>query len=64
MKMYKVNSAQAGIISIEEAISTFSPEAKIFDLMGRYMGSYAGLNRLTPGVYVITENGRSAKIRK
>lgn len=64
MKMYKVNSEQSGIITVEKAIETFSPEAKIYDLGGRCLGSYAGLNRLTPGVYVITENGRSAKIRK
>ncbi len=64
VKMFKVNSNSAGILTVEKAIETFSPEAKIYDLGGRYLGSYAGLNRLTPGVYVITENGRSAKIRR
>lgn len=64
VKMYKVNSESAGILTVEEAITTFSPEAKLYDLQGRYLGSYAGLQRLAPGVYVISENGRSAKIRK
>lgn len=62
VKMFKVDTKSAGVISVGEAYSTFSPEAKIFDLQGRYIGSYAGMNRLSPGIYVISENGRSAKI--
>lgn len=64
VRMFKVNSEQAGIITIDEAVKTFSPEAKIFDLGGRYIGNYAGHHRLSHGVYVISENGRSAKLMK
>jgi len=64
IRLFKVPSAHTGVIEISEAVATFSPEAVIYDLQGRRVGNYAGVNRLTPGVYIITENGRSAKIRR
>jgi len=64
VRLYKVPTEHSGIMEIKDAVCVFSPEARIYDMNGRLMGSYAGLNRLTPGVYVITENGRSAKIRR
>lgn len=64
LRLFRVPSAHSGIVSIEEAVTRFSPDAVIYDLQGRRLGNYAGLSRLAPGVYVISENGRSAKFRK
>lgn len=62
VRLFKVPSAHSGVISVAEAIATFSPEAEIFDLQGRRIGNYAGMQRLASGIYIISENGRSAKI--
>ncbi len=62
VRLFKVPSAHSGVISVEEAIASFSPAAEIFDLQGRRIGNYAGIQRLAHGIYIITENGRSAKI--
>ena len=64
LRMFRVNSEHAGVLTIDEAVKTYSPSAQIFDLQGRLMGNYAGLNRLSPGLYIITENGRSSKFLK
>lgn len=62
MHLYKVPTEAAGVDEIAVDLSQFSPEAKIYDLQGRLVGSYSGLRRLSPGVYVISEGGRSVKI--
>ncbi len=64
VKLFKVPSKYSGIINIEQAIETFSPAADIYDLMGRRIGSYGGFHHLSPGIYVISENGHSAKVIK
>ncbi|MDE7387413.1 MAG: DUF1080 domain-containing protein [Muribaculaceae bacterium] len=62
VRMFRVPSSNAGVISVEESYQTYSPDAVIYDIQGRRVGNYAGLNRLSPGAYIITENGRSSKI--
>ncbi len=64
VRLFKVPTEQTGIMEIKDAVYEFSPEAKIYDLGGSLIGSYAGLGRLTSGIYIITENGRTAKIRR
>lgn len=63
MHLYRVPTEGAAVEAVEADLSEFSPEADIFDLQGRRVGSYAGMRRLSPGVYVITEGTRSLKIR-
>lgn len=64
VRLFKVPTSAAGVMEIEDVVYEFSPEAVIYDLNGMKMGNYAGLNHLSPGIYVIRENGRSAKIRR
>lgn len=64
VRLFRVPSAHSGVVKLEEAIATYSPEAAIFDLQGRRIGNYAGLHRLQPGIYMISENGRSCKFHK
>lgn len=64
LRMFRVPSEHSGVMEIAEAITRFSPEAVIYDLQGRRIGNYAGMQRLAPGLYIISENGRSVKIRR
>lgn len=61
--LYRVPTAGTGVDLVDADLTGFSPEAEIYDLQGRRVGSYAGLRRLSPGVYVIAEGTRSVKIR-
>lgn len=64
VRLFRVPTAHTDVIEIEDAISSYSPSAIIYDMQGRRMGSYAGIDRLAPGLYIITENGRSSKFRR
>lgn len=64
VRLFRVPTTQSGVVDAVSAAVEFSPAAAIYDLQGRRIGSYAGLNRLTPGLYIITENGRTAKLRR
>lgn len=64
VRLFRVPSENSGIISPEVAATEFSAEAEIYDLQGRRIGNYAGFSRLDAGVYIISENGRSAKVRR
>lgn len=63
VRLFRVPSAHSGVVELQQAIETYSPAAVIYDLQGRRIGNYAGISRLAPGLYIISENGRSAKIR-
>lgn len=64
VRLFRVPTGHAGVMKVEDAVYEFSPEARIYSLDGRLVGGYAGLGRLPAGIYVITENGRSAKVRR
>lgn len=62
VRLFHVPTKNSGVIDAVQAITEFSPAAEIYDLHGRRIGNYAGIKRLPAGVYIITENGRSAKM--
>lgn len=64
LRLFRVNSGHTGVLTIEEAATTFSPAAQIYDIQGHYIGCYAGFNRLTPGIYLLNEGTRTAKVMK
>ncbi|MDE6631814.1 MAG: T9SS type A sorting domain-containing protein, partial [Muribaculaceae bacterium] len=64
LRLFRVNTERSGVISVEEAVATFSPAALIYDIQGRYIGNYIGFSRLAPGTYLIKEGTRTAKVMK
>lgn len=65
VRLYRVPTNGAGVEEIEAGSAAgFSPEAKVYDMQGRLMGPYAGWKRLIPGVYLLREGEKCAKIRR
>lgn len=64
VRLFRVDTAELGVVDASEVVTEFSPSAEIYDLHGHRVGSYAGIGRLAHGIYVIAENGRSAKFRR
>jgi len=64
VRLYRIATSVSGIESVENKFAQFSPDAEIYDLFGRSIGSFAGFKRLSPGIYVVKENGISVKIRR
>ena len=63
MHLYRIPTEGSGISSTEADLTGFSPAASIYDMQGRLVGSVAGMRRLSAGIYIISEGGRSIKIR-
>lgn len=65
VRLFRVETSYTAIEEIDaDAVTGFSPDAVVYDIQGRLMGGYAGLRHLSPGVYVVAENGRSLKVVK
>ena len=62
VRLFKVATSAAAVDAVDADLTGFSPDARIYDLQGRLVGSYSGLRRLTPGVYVVKEGNRAVKI--
>lgn len=62
VRAFRVNTHATSVDELPEDISSFSPEADVYDMQGRLMGKMAGMNRLNPGIYIVTENGRTSKL--
>ncbi len=63
VRLFKIPTAGSGIDLLSGDFTSFSPSARIYDLQGRFAGTYAGLRRLSPGIYIITEGAQSLRIR-
>ena len=62
--LFKIPHSVSGIGSVSDDSHEFSPEAVIYDLYGRRIGSFAGFHRLSPGIYIVRENGVAVKMRR
>ena len=64
VRLFKIPTSVSGIGSVSDDSHEFSPEAVIYDLYGRRIGSFAGFHRLSPGIYIVRENGVAVKMRR
>ena len=62
VRLYRVATSHSSIETVEPESVQFSPDAEVYDLQGRSLGRYSGAGCLSPGVYIVVEKGRSAKV--
>ncbi len=64
VRLFRVPTEFSGVDATTVDRIEFSPSAEVFDIKGYKVGRYSDMEKLPSGIYILTENGQSTKVRK
>ncbi|MCM1504615.1 MAG: alpha-L-arabinofuranosidase [Muribaculum sp.] len=64
VRLFRVPTSYSSIDGVTDDKANFTSEARVYDVQGKFVGLYSELDSLPHGVYIVTESGRSVKVRR